>query len=131
MPSYAVKSQLQRMLSTSLVNPVFDWVQGDDGKRKQSKEQARDDDTGMPLWDVEVMYKQTAYGRESTATAAVRVGSPVQPVLREFAPVEFAGLVVEVRMLKNGTGIGEQWRAEAIADEKTGEKPAAVKAAVS
>lgn len=36
-----------------------DWVQGADGRRKQSDEQARHEATGMPLWEVEVLYKQS------------------------------------------------------------------------
>ncbi len=105
------------MLTTSVVNAVFEWVLGADGKRHQSDVQSRDEQTGMPLWDVEVIYKQTAYGRESNTTAAVRVGSPVQPVMAEFAPVQFVGLAVDVRIGKSG-GLVESWHAEALADDK-------------
>ncbi len=120
MTSYAVESKRQAMRATGIVNEVFEWVDGPDGKRRPGEFQARDEDTGMPLWDVEVIYRQTAYGRESNTTAPVRVGSPVKPVLGEFEPAAFVGLTVEVRTLKNGTGLGESWRAEALADDKTG-----------
>lgn len=115
MTSYAVESNRQRMRSTGIVNEVKDWVDGPDGRRRPSETQARDEDTGMPLWEVEVLYRQTAFGRESNTTGTVRVGSPVQPVMGEFTPVAFQGLTVEVRVTKAG-GLSESWRAEAVAD---------------
>jgi hypothetical protein len=107
------------MRSTGIVNEVFEWVDAPDGKRRPGTVQARDEDTGMPLWDVEVVYQQVAYGRTSNTTSAVRVGSPVRPVLPEFTPVAFVGLTVEVRALRESTGLSESWRAEALADDKS------------
>jgi hypothetical protein len=119
MTMYAVDSKRQSMVSTGIVNEVLDWVDGDNGKRKPGKDQSRDENTGMPLWDVEVLYRQISYGRESNTTAPVRVGSPVKPVLHQFAPVEFRGLVAEVRVGKSG-GVVESWKAEELVDEKAG-----------
>ena len=115
MTFYAVDSARQVMRSTGIVNEVKDWVDGPDGKRRPSELQARDENTGMLLWDVEVLYRQVAFGRESNATGMVRVGGPVKPVLGEFAPVAFDGLCVEVRVSKAG-GLSESWRADAVAD---------------
>ncbi len=78
MTFYAVDSARQVMRSTGIVNEVKDWVDGPDGKRRPSELQARDENTGMLLWDVEVLYRQVAFGRESNATGMVRVGAPVQ-----------------------------------------------------
>lgn len=110
----AVDSRRQGMRSTGIVNEARDWVQSGDGRRTQSEEQSRHEDTGMPLWEVEVLFRQTSYGRESNTTATVRVGSPVRPTLGEFAPVEFSGLVVEVRVNKAGQ-VSEFWSAEELA----------------
>jgi hypothetical protein len=118
MTFYAVESKRQAMRTTSIVNEVKDWVDGPDGKRRPSEVQARDEESGLPLWDVEVQYRQEAFGRASTATAFVRVGSAVKPVLGEFAPVSFVGLSVEVRVTKAG-GLSESWRAEAVDDKTT------------
>ncbi len=52
------------------------------------------------------------------------MGSPVKPVLGAFAPVEFTGLTVEVRVNKAG-GLGEVWRAEDLASEKPAAAPKA------
>ena len=69
----------------------------------------------MPLWGVEVIYKQTNYGREGTVTAKVVVPSLDEPVGSALTPVEFAGLVVEVRVIRASGALVESWRAESIA----------------
>jgi hypothetical protein len=126
MTFYAVESRRQGMRSTGIVNEVKDWVDGTDGKRRPGDAQSRDEDTGMPLWEVEVLYRQVAFGRESNTTGVVRVGSLVRPVLGEFVPVQFRALTVEVRVTKAG-GLSESWRAESLVDEKAaGSTPKAV-----
>ncbi len=72
MTFYAVDSRRQSMRSTGIVNEVREWVDGPDGKRRPAEGQARDEDTGMPLWEVEVLYRQVAFGRESNTTGVVR-----------------------------------------------------------
>lgn len=122
MSFYAVDSKRQSMRSTGIVNEVKEWEEKD-GRRRPSEIQARDEDTGMPLWQVEVVYKQTSYGRESMATGVVEVGGVDRPVTGEFAKVEFVGLSVEVRVNKAG-GLVEMWRAERLVDEvKTASSP--------
>lgn len=120
MAFYAVDTKRQSMRSTGIVNEVKEWEEKD-GRRRPSEIQARDADTGMPLWQVEVVYKQTSFGRESMTTGVVEVGSPDRPVTGEFARVQFVGLTVEIRVNKAG-GLVEMWRAEQMADE---DKPAA------
>ena len=130
MTHYPVESREMAMRSTGIVAEVMDWVEGPDGKRRPGKTQSRNEDTGMPLWDVEVLYRQSAFGRESNTTAMVRVEAPVQPVLAEFAPILFDRLTVDVRPPKAGTGLIETWTAEAIREDKS-ERPSVVKAAAS
>jgi len=109
---YAVDSKRQAMRSTGIVNEVFEWVERD-GKRKPSETQARDEDTGMLLWAVEVLYRQVSFGRESNTTGTVTVGSPVKPV-------SFVGQSVEVRVIKASGSLTESWRAEGLAEDKAG-----------
>lgn len=116
MTFYAVDSKRQSMRSTGIVNEVKDWVVGADGKRRPGEAQSRDEDTGMPLWEVEVLYRQVSFGRESNTTGVVRVGSPVRPVMGEFAPVRFDALTAEVRVTKAG-GLAESWQAEALSED--------------
>ena len=115
MSFYTVDSKRAGLRSTGIVNEVREWEERD-GKRRPSEAQARDEATGMPLWQVEVVYKQTTFGRESMATGVVELGCPHRPVLAEFAPVEFVDLTVEVRVNKAG-GLSEMWRADRLVDE--------------
>jgi hypothetical protein len=116
MTAYAIDSKRQAMRSTGIVEEVFEWVEVD-GKRRPSEVQARDEDSGMPLWSVEVIYQQATWGRVSSVTNRVTVGMPQRPVLGEFDPVEFVDLRAEVRVTKAG-GLAETWTANRISDGK-------------
>lgn len=116
MSTYAVDSKRQAMRATGIVDEVKEWEERD-GKRRPSEIQARDEDTGMPLWSVEVIYKQTSWGRESSVTGRVIVGMPQRPVLEEYARVEFVDLRAEVRVNQAG-GLVESWLADRVADGK-------------
>jgi hypothetical protein len=117
MTAYAVDSKRQGMRSTGIVEEIFEWVERD-GKRRPSDVQARDEDSGMPLWSVEVIYKQQSWGRVSSVTNRVSVGMPQRPVLGEFDSVEFVDLRAEVRVNQAG-GLVESWTADRIADGKS------------
>lgn len=113
MPSYAVESMRQAMTATGIVAPVFEWIDKPDGGRKQSDQQARNEATGMPLWEVEVLHIQSSYGRLSTATAKVVVDAQEEPHISPLTPIGFTGLRVEVRINKAG-GWSEYWSADTI-----------------
>ena len=115
MATYAVDSSRQAMIATAIVEPVMEWDEFPDGRRRPSDRQARSDATGMPLWAVEVLYTQTSFGRESTVTAKVTVGAEEQPSPIRLAPIGFVGLRVEIRTNKAG-GFVEVWAAEALMD---------------
>jgi hypothetical protein len=120
MANYSVDSRRQPMTATGIVEPVREWEVRPDGSRRPSDRQARDENSGLPLWGVEVLYPQTTFGRVSTVTAKVSVGSLDEPVVPPLSPVGFTSLSVEVRLLKSG-GFSESWSAEPIV-------PAAVRA---
>jgi hypothetical protein len=113
MATYAVDSLRQPMTATGIVEPVREWDETPDGRRRPSDRQARDERTGMPLWAVEVLYGQTSFGRESTVCAKVTVGAVEQPTPARLTPVGFTGLRVEMRVNKAG-GFTEVWSAEAL-----------------
>ncbi|MGL5818287.1 MAG: hypothetical protein ACRCYR_12040 [Phycicoccus sp.] len=125
MPVYMSESKRQGMRATGNVAESMEWEERD-GKRRPSKTvQARQvneatGEVGHPLWEVEVIYSQSSWGRQGMVTATVLVPAKQRPVLGEFAPVVFHDLVVEVRVGKAG-GLVESWRADGIAE---GEKPA-------
>ncbi len=114
MPSYAVDSSKQPMIGTGVVEPRPEWEEKPGGGRRPSERQARDEDTGMPLWGVEVMYQQTSYGRVASVVGSVTVGSVDQPQVTALGPVGFDNLRVEVRTLKTG-GLVENWSADGLA----------------
>ena len=114
MPSYAVDSSKQPMIGTGVVEARPEWEEKPGGGRRPSDRQARDERTGMPLWGVEVMYQQTAYGRVSSVVGSVTVGALDQPQVSALGPIAFEGLTVEVRALKTG-GLVENWSAEKVA----------------
>ena len=118
MATYAVDSIRQPMIATAIVEPVREWEETPDGRRRPSERQARDEATGMPLWAVEVLYTQTSFGRESTVTAKVTVGAEERPSPVRLAPIGFLGLRVEIRANKAG-GFVEVWAAEALMDAGT------------
>ena len=133
MATYAVDSVRQPMIATAIVEPIMEWDEKPDGTRRPSERQARNEDTGMPLWGVEVLYTQTSFGRESSVTAKVTVAAESQPSPVRLGPIGFVGLRVEARANKAG-GFVEVWSAEALIDTgKSGTKqqPASVSAASS
>lgn len=121
MTAYAIDSKRQAMRSTGIVEEVFEWVERD-GKRRPSDVQARDEESGMPLWSVEVIYQQQTWGRISSVTNRVVVGMPHRPVLAEFEPIEFVDLRAEVRVTQAG-GLAESWTADRILDGKPTAQP--------
>lgn len=125
MPSYAVDSTRQPMTATGIVDPVMEWTETPEGRRRPSDTQARNEDTGMPLWGVEVLYIQTAFGRKSTVTAKVTVDSKDEPRPAPLTPIAFEGLRAEVRVNKAG-GFTEIWTAGALIEppKSAQQKPA-------
>ena len=79
MPRYAVHNIRQPVTWTGIVEQVMEWEETPEGKRRPSEKQARNEKTSMPLWAVEVLYIQTAFGRESTVTAKVTVDAADEP----------------------------------------------------
>ena len=112
---FPVESDRQPMIATGITQPVMEWTETPDGKRRPSDVQARDEDTGFPVYGVEVLYTQTTFGRESTVTAMVTLPCETEPAPQKLAPVAFTGLEVEIRTNKAG-GITETWFAEGFAD---------------
>lgn len=119
MPSYAIDGIRQAMSATGITEKVMEWVETPEGKRRPGDVQARDENTGMPLWGVEVLFVQTSFGRRSTVTAKVTVGHEDEPKVAPLSPVGFNGLRVEVRINKAG-GLQEFWSAESLMEVNKG-----------
>lgn len=119
MPNYAIESMRQAMTATGIVEPVMDWEETPEGKRRPSKTQSRDEKTGMLMWGVEVLYISESFGRKSTVTAKVTVGHEEEPKVAPLSPIGFTGLRVEVRTNKAGAFV-EYWSAEGLLEAAKG-----------
>lgn len=129
MPTYAINSTKQPMTTTGLTEAILEWEETADGRRRPSDKQARNEDTGMPLWAVEVLYVQTAFGRKHSVTSRVVVESVEEPKPAPLTPAMFEGLQVEVRTNKAGQLI-EAWTADRLVDgTKPAQRPGSDKAA--
>lgn len=124
MATFAVDSNKQQMIGTGVVEPVMEWVEVD-GKRRPGEVQARHEDTGMPLWAVECLYRSEDWGRESTVAEKVTVGSMTEPSVSQYRPVQFQGLTVSVRLDRRTNGLQCSWKAEALAGADDAKKSAA------
>ena len=115
MPEFPVESPRLRMDATSVVNAVMQWGQDGSGKRFKTETQDRHPETGMPMWGVEVFYRDSNFGEDFTMTASIEVGAAEKPDPVPMTPVVFEGLEVSIFPNKAG-GLSERWSAEAIAD---------------
>lgn len=116
MATYAIDSSKQPMIATGIFEEAKEWEDKPGGGRRPSERQSRDENTGMPLWLVEVLYPQTNFGRTESSTAKVRVGSPETPSIEALKPISFGGLEVDIRVNGKTGRLMESWRAEALAD---------------
>ncbi|MCX6459159.1 MAG: hypothetical protein NTZ03_02500 [Actinobacteria bacterium] len=128
MPNYAVESNKQPMIATGIVEEIKEWEDKPGGGRRPSDRQARDEATGMPLWGVEVLYQQSAFGRISAVTAKVEIGAQDLPHVAPLTPVTFINLSVDVRANKTGNLI-ENWRADSLVDSTSKVSAGTTKAA--
>ena len=128
MATYAVDSDRQPMIATAIVEPIMEWEETPDGRRRPSDRQARNEDTGMPLWGVEVLYIQTTFGRRSTVTSKVTVGSQQEPKPAPLTAIGFENLSVEVRTNRAG-GLVEVWSADGVLEPPKSQRQPADKAA--
>lgn len=113
MSTYAVDSDRQEMVATGIAEPLMEWMETPDGRRRPSDVQQRDENTGMPLWQVEVLYRDEAFGRPQTVKATVVVGAQEKPTPAAFTHVAFDVLRVQALVNKAG-GWSERWSAESI-----------------
>jgi len=107
------------------VEPVVDWITGPDGKRTPG-DQARDEQSGLPLWTVHVMIAEG----DRPMLAAVRLPAPECPTVQAFGPARFERLEAVARVNRNTGQLAIYWAAAGLADPRQGrrqqsEQPAA------
>ena len=116
MATFAVDSNRQQMVATGVVEPVMEWVETAEGKRRPGDNQARQDGTGLPLWGVEVVYQSESWGRVSTESVKVTVPALEMPAPSLFTPIQFNDLVASVRVDRRNNGLSTSWEAGSVAE---------------
>ncbi|MFI2105472.1 hypothetical protein ACH436_19420 [Isoptericola sp. NPDC019693] len=114
MATYPVDSKRQEMVATGVVEPVMEWVETAEGKRRPGDVQARAEASGLPLWGVEVAYQSEDWGRVSTKTTKVTVPSQTPPAPSTFSPIAFGDLVAHARVDRRNGVLSESWEAGSI-----------------
>lgn len=83
------------------VTPAREWTERPDGSRTRSDVQATND-SGVPMWEVEIVYSDIVYGQAKTESAQVLVPSQTEPKPAAFTPAAFQGLTVNAYGTKTG-----------------------------
>lgn len=107
-------SRFSAMFSGNVV-PSREWIETADGRRTRSDVQATNDQ-GQPLWEVEIVYSDIAYGQARTEAAPVLVPSQTEPKPAAFTPAAFQGLTVNAYGTK--TGMRTSFSAEGLGAAK-------------
>ncbi len=68
-----------------------EYVELSDGQRRRSGNQAKDEDSGLPLWVVDVLVDDDTADRAEVI--GVRIASHTEPVVAKWQPVRFRNLV--------------------------------------
>lgn len=107
---YALDDQKFQATLTGVVNPVP--VFGDNGR--PTGEHASDE-SGVPLWGVEIMRTVKQFGREQGEISTVQVPSAMEPKAQALTPARFRGLVLNV-YVKRGErpSLGQTITADAL-----------------
>lgn len=106
-----VDTNVFRLMGTGNVNPVLEWIETADGKRRPGDVQEVDD-KGIPMWEVECLRSTEKFGKSVTESVSVRVPHAGEPSIKAYAPVPFDGLSVDFFVSK-GQG-REAWRASGL-----------------
>lgn len=101
---------------TGNYEPAREWIERADGSRARSDVQASDD-SGTPMWDVEIVFTDRVYGQNRTESVMVSVPCKTEPVITGFTPAAFSGLSVNAYGSK--TGMRTSWTAEGLAPARS------------
>lgn len=82
------------LVATGHVSSKAEYVQLSDGSRKASGNQAKDPDTGMPLWVIDCLVDGETERRAEIV--GVTVGSHDEPTVQKYRPIVFRGLVATI-----------------------------------
>lgn len=89
------------LISTGKAAPRPVWVERSDGSRRPDPNGAQEkDESGTPMWTVDVLLDDDDADRSETL--GIVVPSVTKPELPKWRPVQFSGLTASVRVDRNG-----------------------------
>ncbi len=113
------------------IEPVVDWVTDPATGKRAPGEQARDEQSGHPLWTIHILVAEG----DRPLLAAVRVPAAEAPSVTAFTPARFERLTATARVNRQTGLLALYWSASGIADARQqqprrqgqgqGEQPAA------
>lgn len=101
-----------QFISTGKAAARAEYVELSDGSRRRSGNQAKDQDSGMPLWVVDVLVDDPDSDRAEVV--GVRVASWDEPITAKWQPVKFRSLVAVPYVDRSSNRVALSFRAEGI-----------------
>lgn len=95
------------MIATGKVSAVSEWSDG-----KPTGQQARDTNTGMPLWNVDVLVDDD---EARSTVASVVIGELTEPRVQKLRPIAFVGLTANVYVNRRSNQLTLRFSANAVA----------------
>ena len=89
-----------------------EYVELSDGSRRRSGNQAKDVDSGMPLWVVDVLVDDPESDRAEVV--GVKVADWNEPITPKWQPVRFKNLVAVPYVDQRSNRVGLSFRADGI-----------------
>jgi len=113
-----VDTERVTFIGTSKTAEVAEYVELSNGERKRSGGQAKDQDSGMPLWVVDVMVMDPDAPRAEIV--GVKVASYDEPQTVMGQPVKFHGLRALGYVMNGQSRVSYTFRADGIDSPATG-----------
>lgn len=114
--SYAIDTSATPFIATGIVHPVPVFGVDSAGNSRPTGEQATDD-SGVPLWEIEVLETVENFGKSATETVAIQVPSRSEPSVSPMTRAQIVGLTLDVYLSGVKAGrpkLGKVFRAASV-----------------
>lgn len=98
-------------VATGNISPIPVWKEVKGGTNERTDVQASND-SGIPLWSVEILRDTESFGQKKMVPTSVTVPSATLPEIPLLTAIKFEGLEVDFFVSKGQ--IRERWQAESI-----------------
>lgn len=111
------------LIGTGKVSAKAEYVELSDGSRKASGQQAKDVESGLPLWVIDVLVDDDDARRAEVV--GVTVASADEPVTVKYRPVPFRGVVARTYVDRGSGRVAVSLVADGIDQAALHVKPSA------